>query len=207
MAKPEFIARQSAHPTGLFGHVVARVMAFDTAPENRSLLRRLEPKPGEAILELGCGHGRALARVAERNAPGLAVGVDPSAVMRRVAAWHLRHGIAAGHVRIDEGDASTIPSPNARFDKAFSVHTVYFWPDLDAGLRELHRVLRPGGELILGFHDGRDPARRAALPASVYRLHDTGEIVDALAAAGFRDGSAEVDDATGVSFARARRAQ
>ena len=66
MSKPELIARQSAHPRGLLGHIVARVMAFDTASVNRRVLEILRPEPGERILELGCGHGRALRRVAKR---------------------------------------------------------------------------------------------------------------------------------------------
>jgi ubiquinone/menaquinone biosynthesis C-methylase UbiE len=205
MAKPEFIARQSAHPTGLFGHVVARVMAFDTAPANRRLLERLEPKAGEAILELGCGHGRALRQVAQRNAPGLAAGVDPSAVMLRVARWHLRRGLAAGRVRLDEGVAADIPHANETFDKAFSVHTLYFWPDLGAGLRELLRVLRPGGELILGFHDGRDAKMRAELPESVYTLHTADAVSAALTGTGFREITVDLDPETGITFAQARR--
>jgi len=50
MSKPELIARQSAHPRGLLGHVVARVMALETAPLNRRVLALVEPKPGERIL-------------------------------------------------------------------------------------------------------------------------------------------------------------
>ena len=205
MAKPEFIARQSALPTGIFGHVVARIMALDTARANRRLLDRLEPKPGERILELGCGHGRTLRRVAARTAPGLAAGVDPSEVMLRVARRHLRSAIKAGQASVEGGDASAIPHEDESFDKAFSVHTLYFWPDLGAGLRELRRVLRAGGELLLGFHDGSDPSLRAALPDSVYTLHSTEEIARALEAAGFREVSSEIDDETGLTFARARR--
>jgi SAM-dependent methyltransferase len=205
MAKPELIARQSAHPTGLFGHVVARVMAFDTARANQRLLERLEPKRGEAILELGCGHGRTLRRVADRTAPGLAAGVDPSEVMLRVARSYLRRAIAAGHASVEAGDAAAIPHADATFDKAFSVHTLYFWPDLAAGLRELHRVLRPGAELFLGFHDGSDSEKRAQLPDSVYTLRSAGEVERGLEAAGFDEIRCELDAEAGLTFTRARR--
>jgi ubiquinone/menaquinone biosynthesis C-methylase UbiE len=203
MAKPEFIARQSAHPNGLIGHIVARVMALDTAAVNRRAVGRLDPKPGERILELGCGHGRTLRRVAGRVGHGFAAGVDPSQVMLAVARRHLRRDIAAGRARVDEGDAARIPHADAGFDKAFSVHTIYFWPHLDAGLRELHRVLRPGGELLLVFRDGRDGATAAELPASVYTLRSAKEVEDALGAAGFRAVASEIDD--GDVFARAHR--
>lgn len=205
MPKPAFIARQSAHPTGWFGHVVARVMALDTARANRRVLARLEPKPGENVLELGCGHGRTLREIARRVAPGLAVGVDPSEVMRSVARRTLRREIAAGRARIEDGRADRVPCPDAGFDKVVSVHTLYFWPDLDAGLRELRRVLRDGGELLLAFHDGSHPAKAKELPASVYTLHRAETVADALEAAGFHEITCEIDPDSHLSYARARR--
>jgi SAM-dependent methyltransferase len=125
--------------------------------------------------------------------------------MLRVARRHLRRAIAAGRARVDPGEAARIPHDDETFDKAFSVHTLYFWPDLAAGLRELRRVLRPGGELLLGFHDGRDPEKRAELPASVYTLRTAEEVADALEQARFHAVTAEIDDSTGLTFARARR--
>ena len=203
MAKSERIARQSAHPSGLLGHVVARVMALDTAAVNRRAVEHLDPRPGERILELGCGHGRTLRRVAARVGRGFAAGVDPSQVMLGVARRHLRREIATGRVRVDEGDAARIPHADGSFDKAFSVNTLYFWPRLDAGLRELGRVLRPGGELLLVFRDGCDPAAVAELPASVYTLRSADEVVTALEAAEFRAGTAGIED--GYAFVRASR--
>jgi ubiquinone/menaquinone biosynthesis C-methylase UbiE len=204
MAKLEVIARQSAHPRGLLGHVVARVMSIDTARANGAVLEALDPRPGERVLELGCGHGRALARVAAAVAPGLAAGVDPSEVMLRVARRRLRGPVRAGHARIDAGESGQIPHPDGDFDAAFSVHTLYFWPDLSLGLAEIRRVLRDGGRLVLGFHSSDDPALARRLPASVYTLRSREQVAERARRAGFADVTVSVDPATGLSLARAR---
>ncbi len=205
MPKPEIIARQSGHPSGVLGHVVARVMALDTARVNGRVLEVLEPKPGERILELGCGHGRALHRLAEQVPPGLAAGVDPSTVMLSVARRRCRRSIAAGHARIDRGDSTSIPWPDECFDKVFSVHTLYFWPELGAGLREILRVLRPGGELLLGFHPRENEEIAAELPRTVYTLHTCEEVAAELEGTNYRDLDVRIDPASGIALARARR--
>lgn len=203
MPKSQLIARQSAHPTGLLGHVVARVMALDTAAVNRRVLASLDPRPGERILELGCGHGRSLRRIARRIGDGEVVGVDPSAVMCAVAARHGRAAIRAGRARVACGASGAIPTPSGYFDKAFSVHTLYFWPDLDAGCGELKRVLRPGGALWLAFHVRENRAVADHLPASVYTLRSEPEVAEALERAGFGEVSITTLDAGQVRLARA----
>src|SRR4029453_7082110 len=134
MAKPEWSARQSRRPSGWIGEIVARVMSFETAPANRAALDVLAVQPGEEVLEIGCGHGRTLARLAATTSARLA-GVDPSEVMVRLARRRLRPSIEAGRASVALGSSAAIPHGDARFDAALAVHVVYFWSKPRADLK------------------------------------------------------------------------
>lgn len=111
------------------------------------------------VLEVGHGPGALLGPLSRREDVSHAVGVDPSADMRRLAVRSLARDIAAGRLEIHPGDAAATGLPDGAVDLVVSVNTVAIWPDLEAGVAELHRVLRPGGRLILSWHGGSRPAR------------------------------------------------
>jgi ubiquinone/menaquinone biosynthesis C-methylase UbiE len=98
MAKSKIIARQSAHPLGLLGRLIARAMAFDTAAVNRRMLEALDPGPSETVLEVACGRGRALKPAADRIQHGGVMEIDPSRVMCDVATRRNRAASSAGRV-------------------------------------------------------------------------------------------------------------
>lgn len=79
--------------------------------------------------------------------------------------------------------SAALPYPDARFDAVFAVHVVYFWTDALADLREIRRVLRPGGRALLGYRP-RDAQAEASLPASVYMLRSVEETEELLRKAG-----------------------
>ena len=183
MAKPELIARQSRQPSGWFGEIVARVMSVETRPVNRLAVDELALRAGEAVLEIGCGHGRTLARLADTPGAYLA-GIDPSEVMARLARKRMRPWIDTGRAEIALASSAKIPHPDGRFDAALGVHVVYFWNDPLADLGEIRRVLRPGGRVLLGYRP-RDEETVAALPATVYALRTMDQIEALLAESGF----------------------
>jgi len=204
--KPEWIARQSRRPAGWFGEVVARVMAFETATANRFAVECLGVASHEAVLEVGCGHGRTLEALARQANGGFVAGIDPSDVMVRLASRRLRRPIAGGRAAVRRAEACRIPFADGRFDAVLAVHVLYFWPDCRAEIRELRRVLRPGGRLVLGFRPD-DPDARAALPAAVYALRSPAEVEKLLAEAEFDEIRTERAIFGGTPFActRARR--
>ena len=114
------------------------------------LARILEPRPGERLLEVGPGTGVYALPMAERVAPGGSVaGLDLQQKMlddleRRAAR------AATTNLELRQGDATALPYEDASVDGAFLVTVLGEVPDRNAALRELRRVLRPGGRVVFG---------------------------------------------------------
>jgi ubiquinone/menaquinone biosynthesis C-methylase UbiE len=204
MRRPEFIARQSRCPTGLLGRVIGHIMERETAAANDAALTLLELQAGDRVLEVGFGHGRTIARAAAAVDHGVVAGIDPSEEMARMATRRCRRLVDAGRVRLARADGMHLPYPDQCFDKAYTIHTIYFWADPERHLRELRRVLRIGGRLVLGFRPKGDRGTED-FPASVYSFHSTGRVCQMLQQAGFEVG--ETPRAVGeVLLVTARRA-
>lgn len=104
--------------------------------------------PGDDVVDIGCGPGVAVRRAAARGASSV-VGVDPAAVMLRVARALTRTSRrAAPTVRYEDGAAEALALPDGSATVAWSLATVHHWHDLDAGLAEVRRVLRPSGRFL-----------------------------------------------------------
>lgn len=128
--------------------------------------------PGTELCEIGCGPGVLADLLAQRH-PQLRMHlVDPSPVMRSQAAHRCQPWSIAGRVDICAGTADRLPLQDASCDTVVAVNTVVMWPDLAAGLREVQRVLRPDGRLVLSWHSPTAPSRtqrRLALAESSIR--------------------------------------
>jgi SAM-dependent methyltransferase len=118
---------------------------------HRWLAGLLGSEPGDRVLELGCGTGSSLRFIMPALRGGLAVGVDLVAEALRDAAVVLAPVGRASMVRADL--KLTLPFSDASFDRAFSHNVLEFLPDPQLLLREVHRVLRPGGRLVVGHSD------------------------------------------------------
>jgi ubiquinone/menaquinone biosynthesis C-methylase UbiE len=209
MKRPVFIARQSARPTGLLGRLLANIMAHETAALNERAVRLVEPSPSDWVLEIGFGHGRTVERLVKAVPQGRVCGLDVSPAMLDMAVRRNRRAVAEGRVELRMSDAASIPFADQRFDKALTVHTLYFWSDPIACLREIRRVLKPRGRLVLGFLRG-DSVHRNRFPNEIYTFHDEQSVGAMLESCDFeliqfsRMGEASLAVATAIE-AHARR--
>jgi SAM-dependent methyltransferase len=136
----------------LLGSVVAQSASYDRDQVADTALERLAAGPEDHVLELGCGSGRLLFRLAARARRGRVVGIDPSDLMVRHARHRNRSWIGAGRAVVEQGWSRDLSRfPDHGFDHVLGVHVVCFWELPGRDLAEVRRVLRPGGRLLLGF--------------------------------------------------------
>ena len=156
------LAAQSRRPDGLIGRMFMGPY-LDRANRriNSLVYDELSTRAGQRILEIGFGGGELLFRLAADLGAGRIDGVELSPTMIAAAARRARRLRGAVRVELHRGGVEALPFADASFDRACSVHTVYFWSSLEDGLREISRVLKPGGRLVLGF-------------SSAEALHDEG---------------------------------
>lgn len=123
------------------------------------LLGVLDVRSGDLVLEVGYGPGGLIRLLARNTTAARVQGVDPSEEMRDAATKLNRAGVRQGRVDLRLGSADRTGLPDGSVDRVVSVNNVALWPDLDAGLDEFRRVLRPGGLVVIGWHGGTDPSR------------------------------------------------
>lgn len=185
MRRPRFIAEQARHAKGPLGRLIAFIMARETWAENLRAIDALQIRPTDHILDIGCGHGRALGALAARAPRGCAVGADPSDLMAHIAVERNRALVKAGRAKVVVATANDLPFAEATFDGAVCVHVLYFWKDLQSSFREMARVLKPRAKLALVFRSTQHAAAVQSFPPDVYRFPELEAVEAALAEAGF----------------------
>ncbi len=101
------------------------------------------------VLDAGCGGGRTIGKLAIASEEGKVYGIDYSADSVAVATKTNKAAIKAGKVEIVNGSVSQMPFAGDMFDLVTAVETHFFWPDLPKDVREVLRVLKPGGTFVL----------------------------------------------------------
>jgi SAM-dependent methyltransferase len=145
-------ARQwSRSQPGPMSHALSWVLRLPRGPHAPSRLTRiLEPRPGQRILEVGPGigiHALPIAKAIEPRGTLDAIDIQ-EAMIRDLSARAEAAGV--GNIVPACGDATTLAYADATFDAAFLITVLGEIPDQDAALRELRRVIKPSGRLIIG---------------------------------------------------------
>jgi SAM-dependent methyltransferase len=140
---------QCRKPAWWLGRLIARNMNVRHARLTNWGLSHVRLEPTFTMLDVGCGGGRTIDTLATVATGGKVYGIDysPASVdtaRRTNAAW-----IEKGRVDLRQCSVSTLPFPADTFDVVTAVETHYYWPNLDADLREILRVLKPGGALVI----------------------------------------------------------
>ena len=139
---------QCARPEGFLGRMMLRFMNFGHALLTNWGLGLIEMHDSWTMLDIGCGGGATLKRLLKRSEGAKVYGIDISeesvAKARRVNAKVLDK-----QVFVTQGSAEKLQYEDGKFDLVTAVETVYFWPNLPDCLKEVKRVLKPGGRFAI----------------------------------------------------------
>jgi len=144
-----YVARQCRRPSSGFGRMLARSMNVGHDKLTKWGLSHVDVEPDFTILDVGCGGGRTIETLASMSAGGQVFGIDYSPASVQVAREKNGTAIEHGRVHIREGSVSSLPFPDDTFDLVTAIETHYYWPDLPGDVREVMRVLKPGGTFAI----------------------------------------------------------
>jgi len=184
---------QCQKPTGWFGRLILRNMNSRHSGVTDWGLSHISVNQHDIILDLGCGGGRTISKLAAMATEGKVYGIDFSKDSVAVARKTNTASMEAGHVEIREGSVSQLPCESDFFDLITAVETHFWWPDLPSDMREVLRVLKPGGTLIVIAEIYKEAKTRTAqlaekyLPISGMKLLSVDEHRELFANAGFTE--------------------
>jgi SAM-dependent methyltransferase len=201
MGIAQALTAQGVKPSGVFGWVTAWTMPLLFRSLYAKVARVLDLQPEDEVLDVACGSGVFLRRYGA-GARRIA-GIDHSGIQVRIARQQHRKRIAAGTAEIVRGDSAALPWGDATFS-AVTCNCIGCFAQPLQSAREMHRVLRPGGRLVLAvdFYPDEESARRAEQKWGLPTWTEA-EARTMLADAGFTDVSVSHDGA--VTLARATK--
>ncbi len=142
---------QAARPRGSIGRALGWMMLRINGPMNRCAVEALEMQHGETVLEIGCGTGDAIARLVRAGQSRRIVAIDHAPEMVEAARKLNKLAIREGIVDVRECSVSEMPFRDGSFDAVLAVNSVQFWPHLRLDLKEVLRVLKPGGRVLVAI--------------------------------------------------------
>ena len=179
---------QFSRPSSLMGRILLRSMNIGHGRLHQWGLKAAGIQLTDRVLDVGCGGGKAISRILEETRREVA-GIDHSPEAVKTARSVNRAAVSSGRLRIVESSVESLPFRDGFFDVVTAFETTYFWPELQAGLTEIRRVLSPGGRLVIA----NEFADRASAGAWADRLNMHVPDSEALAGAAYEAGFLMLD--------------
>jgi ubiquinone/menaquinone biosynthesis C-methylase UbiE len=176
-------------PTGKPGKTIAARMNKEHDQLTNWGLSHIKIEPNFTVLDIGVGGGRTVDKLASLAFNGQVFGIDYSRDMVDFSKVQNQHLVAEGKIQLVQDSVDALSFLGGQFDLVTAVETCYFWPDLPKAFREVNRVLKQGGKLLIireMTKDGKFEVEHAEIIAKTHvKLYPLTELQGMLEAAGF----------------------
>jgi ubiquinone/menaquinone biosynthesis C-methylase UbiE len=179
----------SAKPIGLRGNIRARFMAKGHKTIYKNVAAALNLQPEDDYIEIGCGSGVFIKLYA--SFVDSVAGLDYSEDMVKLTTKINHERVIEGTAEFRQGDASQLPWKDKKFSAAAAIATFMFWPKPLVSLKEINRILRPGGRLVISLGWNADDGMNHTKQVKKYGiiLYTGKEMQDMFKKAGFSESS------------------
>ena len=140
---------QAKKPSGIIGLLITRLMNLEHDKLTNWALSYLTIKGNDIILDIGCGGGKTVNKFANIAEKGKVYGIDFSDASVKLSSKLNSNYITLGRVNIQKANVSSLPFPDNIFDIVTAIETYFFWPNLENDMKEVLRVIKPKGKLLI----------------------------------------------------------
>lgn len=145
------LVENAAKPHGFWGSMMIKSMNKGHAAVSEWGLSHIKIERNHHVLDVGCGGGKMVERLCKMVGNGKVFGIDYSVLCVEKSENLNQKNILCGKAKIMHSTVSDLPFDDNSFDVVTGVETYYFWPDKLNDLKEISRVLKPNGKLLLVF--------------------------------------------------------
>ncbi|NLT09062.1 MAG: methyltransferase domain-containing protein [Ruminococcus sp.] len=178
-----------SNPHGEAGAEMLAGMNERHSPVTSWAISFFELSAGDRVLDIGCGGGETLHKLAEMLPDGQFTGLDHSELSVRISSEHNQSSINDGRMNIVQGSVEELPFREDSFNRIITVESFYFWPDPAENLKEVCRVLDRNGQFLIvaDIHGGAELSDEDLANIRKYGLFNPtpGELEELLHNAGF----------------------
>ncbi len=185
MSFSQYLARQLGNPSSLAGRFLAPMWNRRNRALQDAALASLALNRKDRVLEVGCGGGSLLSRIAEVTTEGIVVGLDVSRAMVSHCERKHRSLVTSGRLALTCASAEAIPYPDTHFTKICTVNSVFYWPDALGAFAEFWRLLDVPGTLVVCFTRGASLRQKRF--ARHIRMYEPQEVMGLMSSCGFED--------------------
>ncbi len=178
------LAAQLRKPHGVMGIRTGELMNEGNRMMNLEAIRLLQVQGNVEILEIGMGNGRFVNEVLRAYPGSRYTGVDFSSTMVNEAESFNAEAVQQGRAGFLEGDLRALPVQDEMYDAAFTVNTIYFWDEAQSALKEIGRVLKAGGVVLISLRPRRH-MQNYPFTRYGFKLYEPEEVLDLLGKNGF----------------------
>lgn len=145
------LVENAGKPKGFWGSLMIKSMNKGHSQLTNWALDHIKFSRSNKVLDVGCGGGKTVEKLCEKIGNGKVYGIDYSELCVKNTEKLNKKNILCGKVKIKQASVSQLPFDENYFDVVTAVETYYFWPDKLNDLKEIKRVLKPSGKILLVF--------------------------------------------------------